>query len=238
MVTSGDTGFWVAITLSVLIHIGGGFGFYQWSSTESHSAIKVQSLTAAVIVRKGKPRPKHLLPRIYKQKPKTRRRRRIVKRRRRKRRRRVSTDELIRRAQERIERMRRRTQREEKDPRAEYGELPGQANGSAQGTAQEGRLGNIYLGRLTSKIEQNMEFPEILSKEQIKACRQKIQVMMFLNQRGALQGRRLRILRRSGDRRCDNAVLAAVKRASPFPAPPSKLWKAVRKGIIIQLASR
>ncbi len=240
MGASGDTGFWIAVTLSVLLHVGGGAFYHHLSQGGDHSVIKVQAITAAVLVRKGKPRPKHLLPRIYKDKPRVAPRRRVVVRKRRRprrRRRRMSTDDLIRRAQERIERMRRRSKRQEDDPRAEYGTKPGQAYGSVDGTAQEAKLGNIYLGRLTSKIEQNMEFPEILSKQQIQRCRQRVKVMMHLSKNGRLRRGHLRILRKSGDHRCDNAVLAAIKRAAPFPAPPNKLWRAVKAGIIIQLAT-
>lgn len=235
-----DTGFWMAVAVSVFLHTGGVYMYYRFAQSPYDTALKVESVTAAVLVRKGKPRPKELLPRIFKDKPKTTPKKRIVRRKkkpkRRKRRRRANDDDLIRRAQQRIEEMRRRSRREEDDPRAEYGAKPGQADGHVGGTAQTARLGNVYLGKLRNKIEGNMEFPEILSKEQILSCRKRIQVMMYLNKKGHLRRGLLRVVRSGGDRRCDNAVQAAIKRSSPFPSPPDKLWGQVKRGIIIQLA--
>lgn len=238
MGSSSDTGFWIAVIVSVVIHAGGAFVYYRMAQGQTTTLRAPDNITAAVLVRKGKPRDKRLLPRIFQKKPKTRPKRRIVKRKKRKkrRRRRISDDELMKRAQKRIEEMKRRMRKEEYDPRAEDGEKPGQANGTADGTAATAKLGNIYLGKIRSKIERNMEFPSILSQAQIQACRQRIQVMMYLQRDGRLVGSRLRILRTGGDRRCDNAVMAAVRRSSPFSSPPNKLWAAVKQGIIVQLS--
>lgn len=233
-----DRGFWIAVLISVIVHFGGAIVYYRLAQGSQHSTTKVPVITAAVLVRKGTPRDKRLLPRIFKDRPRTVPQRRVVERvqQPQRRRPRVSDDELMRRAQEKIEQFRSKSRKEEDDPRAEYGEKPGQRDGHDEGTEEQARIGNVYLGKLRGKIESNLEFPEILSKSQIQQCRQRIQIMMYLSQEGNLQHQRLRILRSGGDHRCDNAVLAAIKRASPFSAPPNALWKAVKQGIIIQLA--
>lgn len=233
-----DTGFWIAVLISVVFHFGGAIVYYRMAQGSSGGGAKVPVITAAVLVRKGVPRDKSLLPRIFKDRPRTVPQRRVVERVKppTRRRRVISDEELMKRAQQKIEQLRSKSRQEEDDPRAEYGPKPGQKDGHDEGTEEQARIGNIYLGKLRSKIENNLEFPEILSKTQIQQCRQRIQVMMYLRQEGTLEQQRLRIIRSGGDHRCDNAVLAAIKRASPFVAPPSNLWQAVKQGIIIQLA--
>jgi outer membrane biosynthesis protein TonB len=240
-----DIGIWIGIVISLLLHALIVAAYYYMGSIESETKTKVQAVTAAVLVRKGTPRPKHLLPRIYKTKPAAAPRQRVVENKaptntksKTKRRPRVSDDDLMNRAMAIAERQRQRGAVGEDDPRAEIvDDLPGQPDGVVGGTATEGRAGSIYGAQLTQRIEDKMEFPEILSPQQIKHCRQKIRVVMFIDRQGKLLSQRLNIVQTSGDRRCDNAMLAAIKRASPFPAPPNHIWPVVKNGIIIQLSN-
>lgn len=240
MSSGSDRGFWVAVIVSVVIHAGGALFYYRMAQGQPSKTIRVENVTAAVMLRYGVKRDKKLLPRIFRMKKRARPKRRIVQRKRRKKRRRrrprISDDEIMKRAQKRIEQMRQRMRKEDDDPRAEEGIPTGDPRGSIHGTATVARVGNLYLGKVRAKIESNMDFPSILSKAKIMACRQRIQVMMYLKRNGKLVSSRLSILRSGGDRRCDNAVMAAVRRSSPFPSPPNELWAAVKQGIIVQLA--
>lgn len=227
MSQQSDFGLWLGIALSVLVHVGGAYAWFQW--TQQHGPkIKLQSIQAAVLVRKGKPRPKHLLPRIYQLKAPTVRRRRVVvkprkrprkrlkKRRRRRRRvreRKVNLDDIINRS----------LSRRKRDPRAENKAPPGQLNGSVLGTAERARKGSMYGAKITKKIEDNLNFPSIMTQTQQTFCKKRFQVQIFVERTGRLRRGSLRVIQSAG-RLCKNAVLNAVKNASPYPAPPRNIF--------------
>jgi len=237
-----NIGIWVGALFSLILHVGGAGLYFHIAKSSKTSPLRLEVVTAAVLVRKGKPRAKHLLPRIYKKRPPKTTRKHFIRRNNKKkrsrhsRRRRLSDRERMKRALELARRYSHK--KEDFDDRAEYTDtLTGRADGDKDGTALTAQIGSIYGARLTKKIEDNMEFPEILTERQRKQCRQRIQVIMFLQRNGKLKRRGLRLLRKSGDRRCDNAVLAAIKRSSPFPSPPDKIWPLIKNGVTIRLAS-
>jgi outer membrane biosynthesis protein TonB len=226
-----DYGLWVGVVLSVIIHLGGGFAWYSFAG-QSGPKIKLDAIQAAVLVRKGKPRPKHLLPRIYQPKYRPPPRRRIVQKKKKKRNKKTRRKKKKRRKARRRpidldksleQRIREYRRRQERDPRAENKPPPGQLNGSLMGTAERARAGSMYGAKVAAKIDQNLSLPSFMTDAQRDQCRRKVRVSMFITRNGSLRSSATKV---SGNvsRHCKNAVLNAVKSADPYPAPPRKAF--------------
>ncbi len=226
----------IAIIFSVMLHLG-AVAIIHYSSGQEDKKPKLRTVVTAVLVRKGKPRPAHLLPRIHQAPKRTRRARRYVKRRHRKkkrrhhrRRRHLSLDDIIKRTRERWEHTRRRY--EEDDPRADHTAPAGIANGSELGTVSDpalARAGSLYGLKLRDKITRNLNIPPFFKRQQIERLKHRIQIVLYLSNSGKLL--RVELSKSSGDRRFDSAVLAAVKRAAPYPPPPEKIRALIKDGI-------
>lgn len=224
MTQGSDYGLWVGIVVSVFIHVGGGYAWLTFTQS-NEPAIKLDAIQAAVLVRKGKPRPKHLLPRIYQKKQPTAKRKKIVekkkkkktRKKKRRRRRRVAKepdlDDIINRTMKRRKR----------DPRAENSAAPGQANGSTLGTAQKARIGNMYAAKVTAKISQELDIPTVLSAAQRKECRRTVLVRVYISRSGTNLKRKLKVIQKYNNRLCMNAILNAINKVSEFDPPPSAL---------------
>lgn len=229
-------GFWIGMTLSIVFH-GAAFGGLFLSSSSEPAKIKLNAVEAAVLVRKGEPRPKHLLPRIFKPRPIPPPRERIVAKRepipRRPeppRRRRVTDEDLIAQAEKKLERQR---SKEEEDIRGDDGPAPGQRDGHEEGTAPDAsaaRKGALYGAQLRSRIDRQ-KLPNIFTEQQIARYTKQIQLLLYITEDGQL--RDAKIATSSGDSRFDSAMLNKVRRAAPFPRPPSEIWKLIKEGIEI-----
>lgn len=227
----GHNGLFLGIGLSLFIHFAAVGVAYKWSQGRSGAPIKLDSVTA-VLVRKGKPRPKHLLPRIHQAPRPVKVRKRIVPKRRPKvRKRRMSFAEAQRRMEEKLKRYRRK-RNDEDDPRADRTAPPGVKNGSDLGTVstlEQARMGSMYGAKLRARIESVLNIPPFFNEAQTQQFKGRIKIVMYINSSGRLI--KASISTSSGDSRFDNAVLSAVRRGSPYPAPPAKLAGLIRQGI-------
>tara|TARA_B100000609_G_scaffold199064_1_gene200466 strand:- start:5568 stop:6287 length:720 start_codon:yes stop_codon:yes gene_type:complete len=237
MNTGGDTSLIIGIIVSFVLHVG-AIGAFTAVSSKDAKAIPIKAATA-VLVRKGTPRDKRLLPRIHQAPKAAAPKRRVVpkrrkppKRRRRRRRKSLNLDDIINRAKKHIKSYRKNN--EEDDPRADNSIPPGVENGSVHGTVSDpalARLGSMYGLKIRVKIEANLNIPPFFKPNEIKKLKNAIELVMFISDTGRLK--RVKLSKSSGDRRFDNAVLAAVRRGSPYPAPPAKLRTAIRDGMEI-----
>lgn len=227
----------LGITFSLVLHLL-GFGFLNVFSKggDSKSGKKIEFVTA-VFVRKGKPRPKHLLPRLARPKQSAPARRRVVVQRRkppvrrRRRRRRRSVEDIIKQAQRRIQRFRRRNKKDERyDDATPIGVQDGNDDGTVSTRAQA-RLGSLYARMLRRKIDRRFKPPNTLSESKIKSYMSRVEVEMKIGRTGRLL--RVRISRSSGNRTFDSVLLNAIRGAAPYPSPPGKIWRAVANGITI-----
>ncbi len=236
-----EYGFWISLAISLAMHVGlvGIYYFFENVGKNRDGRFKVQAVSAAVLVRKGTPRPKEFLPRYYrKKKPKAPKKKYVTKKDQKKKvkkKKRKKNSRPIPSLEELMKEADRNSDLGEDDPRGDDLPLPGSPDGYEYGTADTAREGSLYGAKLTAIIERNMVFPEILSESQVQACRKRLQILLYIDKRGKLIPGKLKLVRKSGDSRCDNAALAAVRRAaSSFPPPPDKIWPVVKNGIIIQ----
>lgn len=231
-----DKLFLVGVGSSVVLHIAIFFYMYASANASLGPRLKVDAIQTAVLLRKGQPRPRHLLPRIYKPRPQPRQRRRVIARRQpdprrprpRVRRRRVNDDDLAKRAMRRLE----ERSNEETDVRGDNDTPPGVANGSDDGTVSDPRLaraGSMYGLQIRRAIDRQ-KLPDLFSS-QLALYKSRIQIAIQIGRDGAL--RTAQVVQSSGNSRFDSALLACIRRAAPFPRPSGDVWKLVKNGIEI-----
>lgn len=211
----------------VLLALGPGKGTARASTRGPESV-------TAVLVRKGKTRAKHLLPRLHRVRAAVRKKTRVVarkKHRTRRRKKRESLDAII-------ARMRQQhgvVKRESKDQRGDVSSTrEGVSWGSKHGTVTDpalARAGSRYGAIIRHKIESSLVVPSIITQRQFAYLRTKIKIILTIDRSGIL--RSAKVSAKSGNAMFDSAVLAAVRRASPFPAPDNAVWQQVKDGIEI-----
>jgi colicin import membrane protein len=109
-------------------------------------------------------------------------------------------------------------------------ELSGEANGDPAGDAAKSE-GEVYFARLSSQVKRFYDVSQTIPDAE--RTRLNAQVALFITSSGELQ--RARLARSSGNDLFDSAVLAAVKRASPFSPPPPHLRDSLQKyGVVLQ----
>lgn len=234
-----DYGLWVGVVLSVIIHLGGGFAWYSFAG-QSGPKIKLDAIQAAVLVRKGKPRPKHLLPRIYQPKYRPPPRRRIVQKKKKKRNKKTQRKKKKRRKARRRpidldksleQRIREYRRRQDRDPRAENKPPPGQLNGSLMGTSEHSKAGDVWGGKVRARIDSNFSMPSFMTDAQQRQCRKRATLNVFITRNGTIRNSSIKISG-STNSHCRNALLNAVKQGAPYPPPPRSIYP---NGTVIEL---
>ena len=230
-----DRLFYLGIGSSVFLHIVVIFYYYASANASQGPKLKIDAVQTAVLVRKGEPRPKYLLPRIYKPRPIPVPRQRVVAKRDpvppprpvKPRRRRVSDDDLMERAMKRH--LNRRSD-DETDVRGDDAKPPGMKDGSDDGTVDDPslvRAGNLYGLQIRRAIDRQ-KLPDLFSS-QVQQYKRRLQLVIQIDKEGRL--RNASVQQSSGNARFDAAVLACVRRAAPFPRPPDNIWKVIKDGI-------
>lgn len=230
-----DRLFLVGVGSSVFLHLAAVFYMYASANASQGPRLKVEAIQTAVLLRKGQPRPRHLLPRIYKPRPQPEQRRRVIVRRDptpnpppQPRRRRVNDDDLMKRALKRLE----QRSNEETDVRGDDDKPPGVESGSDIGTTDDPRLaraGSMYGLEIRRAIDRQ-KLPDLFSA-QLASYKSRIQIAIQISREGRLV--KADVTQTSGNNRFDSALLACIRRAAPFPRPPDSVWKLVKNGIEI-----
>ncbi len=100
----------------------------------------------------------------------------------------------------------------------------GDPDGSPSGDATEGQQGDIYLTEIYNKIKNNYAIPDIINEKQRKELR--AIVVIYIDSSGKLV--KTEFEKKSGNSHFDNALLNAIKKASPFKPPPKERAKTYR----------
>lgn len=103
-------------------------------------------------------------------------------------------------------------------------EAEGQADGDPNGDAAT-QEGDRYLALLQSLIHRNYDVSQTISEQERLHLR--ATVVLFIGKGGEVL--RLELVRPSGNGLFDRAVMAAVKKASPFAPPPDNLRSALQR---------
>ncbi len=107
----------------------------------------------------------------------------------------------------------------------------GDKNGSALGRDLDGQLRATYNSKVIALVQQSLTAPQTLT--QSERIRLKSVVFFQIDASGQIQG--LSIRQSSSNTAFDNTVLAAVKKAAPFPPPPFTARDFYAKGIGINV---
>jgi TonB family protein len=109
-------------------------------------------------------------------------------------------------------------------------ELEGQADGDAQGDAAEAE-GERYWGILSAQVRRNYDVSQTIPESE--RLHLKARVLIRIGRMGQLIETRL--AQPSGNDLFDEAVLSAVKKASPFSPPPDPLRSSLqRTGVVLE----
>jgi len=100
----------------------------------------------------------------------------------------------------------------------------GSPDGSPNGDAAEASQGDAYLTQVDRYIRNNYVIPSIITESERKNLRATL--VIYIDASGKLV--KSVFEKRSGNPHFDNALESAVKKASPFPAPPRGLAKQYR----------
>jgi len=109
-------------------------------------------------------------------------------------------------------------------------ELEGQTDGDPNGNSAT-QEGERYYGQLKAQIQQRYDVSQTIPEQE--RLHLKAQVLVLIGKTGEVL--KARLATSSGNELFDNSVLAAVKKASPFPPPPEHLRDALqRRGIVLE----
>ncbi len=97
-------------------------------------------------------------------------------------------------------------------------ELEGQPEGSAFGDSAISQ-GDQYWGLISAQIRRNYDVSQTIPEQERQHLR--AQVILFIGRSGDVL--RAKLVKGSGNPMFDNAVMAASKKAGPFPPPPDHL---------------
>jgi protein TonB len=108
--------------------------------------------------------------------------------------------------------------------------LEGAADGDPEGNSAT-QEGDPYFGLIDRNVHRHFNVPAAIPEADRKAL--KTLVWIKLSAAGALEG--VKVATSSGNSLYDNAVLAAVKKAEPFPKPPDHLRdELTRTGVTLE----
>lgn len=108
-------------------------------------------------------------------------------------------------------------------------EAPGQADGDAQGTADDAAEGDRYLGLVEQALRANYEVPTIISPQE--RIRLKCVIFLKIAPNGKIED--FRISEESGNPHFDRAVESSIQRTTLPPPPPAFLKEYGASGIEI-----
>jgi len=113
--------------------------------------------------------------------------------------------------------------------RAKDDPLEGAPDGDPEGDSATAE-GDPYFGLISLKIRKNYDVSSAIPEQERQAL--KTDVLLRIGPTGAVE--MVKLANPSGNALFDNAVLAAVKKAVPFPAPPAHLRAALGKGVALR----
>lgn len=106
----------------------------------------------------------------------------------------------------------------------------GAENGSTEGDSSEAE-GEQYWGLISAQVHRNYDVSQTIPEEERAGL--KAQVALRIGRRG--QVLEVKLVKSSGNALFDNAVLAAVKKASPFSPPPDALRDSLENtGVVLE----
>jgi TonB family protein len=109
-------------------------------------------------------------------------------------------------------------------------ELEGAENGDPLGDSAKAE-GDQYWALLSAQVHRNYDVSQTLSDDE--RMRLRAQVALYIGRAG--QVIKVQLVRASGNALFDNAVLSAVKKASPFSPPPNALRDSLQKtGVVLE----
>lgn len=205
----------IAVALSVAIHVGVVLGLVFWPAPKTTADTLREKAVITRLVKLGRELDKAHLPRLDSSVPapaeetvnvnphaqvSDEKRRKEEKQQR---------DQFAKLAAERIRRMMAKT-----TARGEMG--TGSPDGSPNGDAAEASEGDVYLTHVYNYVRNNYVVPSIITEAERKTLAATI--IIFLDADGKLN--KMEFEKRSGNLHFDNALESAVKKATPFPAPP------------------
>jgi TonB family protein len=118
----------------------------------------------------------------------------------------------------------RTSQRARKEP------LEGAADGDPEGTSATAE-GEQYFGIINRDVHRYYDVSQTIPEQE--RLRLKTDIFLKISPTGAVV--EVKVAGPSGNELFDNAVLAAVKKAAPFPAPPAHLRDALRTtGVVLR----
>jgi len=104
--------------------------------------------------------------------------------------------------------------------------LEGAPDGDPEGDSATSE-GDPYYALISASIRRHYDVSSIIADQERLAL--KTDVLLRLAPTGAVET--VKVATSSGNAMFDNAVLAAVRKAAPFPAPPAHLRDVLRKGV-------
>ena len=232
--------FGTVLVSSCVLHVGLLVGYAWWDARKAMVIELPDQPIRASLVRLGKPRDQKLLPRLdTAPAPKPREKSVAV----------PTMDakpapagapkddgERLKKAMERIEAMREEADRDKakEDALARIAERVGKADPEPEGQADGHKDGdsatagqvNAYLGSLHHAVKQHYVVPSVIQPGE--CLRLVATVMVRISLTGEVM--EARVSKGSGSDFFDAAVVAAVKGASPLPAPPPNMRQMVTEG--------
>lgn len=95
----------------------------------------------------------------------------------------------------------------------------GDPDGVEDGEALVKQKGDEYLTKVYKAVKKQYEVPELIPAKERMFLR--ADVILYIDRAGGIK--ELKLSKPSGNQLYDNAVVGAIRRAAPFPAPPTEL---------------
>ncbi len=115
--------------------------------------------------------------------------------------------------------------------KTKYDELAGAEDGDPEGDSATAE-GERYYGLLRAQIRRHYDVSNTIPEQERLQLR--AQVVVRISRTGELES--VKVHKSSGNELFDAAVVAAVKKASPFGPPPEHLRKTLSSGVILQFS--
>jgi protein TonB len=217
----------LAVILSVTFHVGAIVALLFWPSSQVTAGTERERAIVTRLVKLGKELDAKQLPRLESQVPVQDQSTINVNReaqkpdKEQKKEEKAKKDEFAKKVASSVDRIKKML--ENSSSRGEMGS--GRENGSPDGDATEGSEGDIYLTQIYNYIRNNYSVPSIITEAERKTL--KATIVIYIDENGRLQ--KVQFETRSGNIHFDNALESAVKKASPFPAPPREKRKLYRE---------
>jgi TonB family protein len=217
----------LAVILSVAVHVGAIVALLFWPSSQVTAGTERERAIVTRLVKLGKELDPKLLPRLESQVPVQDQSTININReaqkpdKDQKKEEKAKKDEFAKKVASSVDRIKKML--ENSSSRGEMGS--GKENGSPDGDATEGTEGDIYLTQIYNYIRNNYSVPSIITEAERKTL--KATIVIYIDENGRLI--KVQFETRSGNIHFDNALESAVKKASPFPAPPKEKRKLYRE---------